>query len=510
MLDPVRAKARVIAVTAASFVGGLLIASGLEWTTGIEASSVFQTPPAPQEVRPMAELSEAFISISESVTPAVVAIRTERPAQTARSGMPEDLPESWRRFFQIPPNQDPQPQRAGGTGFIISADGHILTNNHVVADATSITVVTMDRREYPAELVGRDPTTDIAVIRIPAQNLPQVRIGDPNSTRVGEWVLAIGNPLALDFTVTAGIVSAKNRTINIIRQSISDEDIRNFAVESFIQTDAAINPGNSGGPLVNIRGEVIGVNTAIASNTGLSQGYGFAVPIDLARHVADDLIRYGRWRRAVLGVEINEVSVEDAEVFRLPSVAGAVVQRFSTPNTPAERAGLAQGDVIVGVNGQPVTHVNQLQRMIATQRPGDRVTLDVIRYGDRRAVQAQLIEAPSNGVAAASPAPALREAPATEGRLGIRAVPLTPEAARTLGFAAAGGVVIEEVSRYGPIGERFPQARGFKIALVDGTPITDLPQFERLIREKPAGSVVSLQLQAPDGVQRIVNVRLRS
>jgi serine protease Do len=511
MLDPVRAKAKVIGVVAASFVGGVLLASGMEWTAGTQAASFLQVGPTATEVRPLAELSQSFISISESVTPAVVSIRTERSAATTRARgpqVPEDVPEPLRRFFEMPvPPQTPQ--RAGGTGFIISEDGYIVTNNHVVADADMITVVMMDRREFRAELVGRDPMTDIAVIRIPGRGFPTVRLGDPQDIRVGEWVLAIGNPLGLDFTVTAGIISAKDRSINILERGIGAEN-RGMTVEAFIQTDAAINPGNSGGPLVNIRGEVIGVNTAIASETGLSAGYGFAVPIDLARHVADDLIRYGRWRRAVLGVSIEEVTIEDVEVFRLPSIGGALVQGFSQTGSPAQRAGMQAGDVIVAVDGQPVRQRNELQRMIASRSPGDRVNIDVVRYGDRVTLPVQLTEAQL----AAAPAPAQpnREAagrePVSEGRLGVRVAPLNQERAQALGFGSAGGVVVEEINAAGALAQRAPFARGYKIARIDAAEIADVAQFERVMRDKQPGSVVSVVIEDPQGTQRIVNVRL--
>ncbi len=503
MLDPLRAKARFIGVTAASFVGGVLLASGLEWTTGIEAAAL-QGIPAPQEVKALADLSESFISISESVTPAVVSIRTERIG-VARPGL-ERLPDELRPFFNLPSDGQPRTVRSGGTGFIIRADGHILTNNHVVADASVITVVTMDRREYTAQVVGRDPLTDVAVIKIDGNNLPHVRIGDPNTTRVGEWVVAIGNPLGLDFTVTAGIVSAKNRSIGIIGDNISDAAQRGLVVESFIQTDAAINPGNSGGPLVNIRGEVIGVNTAIASNGGTYEGYGFAVPIDLASQVAEDIIRYGRWRRAVLGVSIDEVTIEDYEVFQLPYVGGALVQDFGT-NSMAERAGLRRGDVIIGVNGTDVRHVNELQRLIASHRPGDQVALDIVRMGDHQRIQVRLVESDSPPVLAATAPAALRE-DAVENRIGASVVDLTPELARRLGYSESGGAVIESVSRYGPLGERFPGS-GFRIVSVDGTEITSADHFVRVIRAKNAGSVASLVLADPEGIPRIVNVRLR-
>jgi len=509
MLDPVRTKAKVIGVTAASFLGGVLLASGLEWTAGSHASTIFQAGPSPREVQPIADLSEAFISIAESVTPAVVSIRTERAARQARNSAPQDVPEPFRQFFQIPPGGQAPPREAGGTGFLISEDGYILTNNHVVQGADQITVVMLDRREFRAQVVGRDPTTDVAVIRIEGRGLPVVRMGDPHQTRVGEWVLAIGNPLGLDFTVTAGIVSAKGRDIRIIGQSLrGEEQLAGYAVEAFIQTDAAINPGNSGGPLVNIRGEVVGVNSAIASETGLSQGYGFAIPIDLAGRVAEDLIRYGRVRRPILGVSIHDVTVEDAEVFGVPTVGGAVIQDFSMPNSPAERAGVLQGDVVVGVNGIAVTRINELQRIIASQRPGDRVTLDLVRYGERITLQVPLAEAPSSADQAAAATSAPIRAPASEGRLGVRVSPLNPERAQALGFASVGGVVIEELEQFGPLARRAPDLQGWRVLRVDGQAVNEVAQFERVVRDKAPGSVVSLVVQRADGTERIVNVRI--
>jgi serine protease Do len=506
MLDPVRAKARLIAFAGAAFVGGVALASAMEWTAGSHAMAFLQAEePSSQEVRPVAELSEAFVAISESVTPSVVNIRTERTSRAGRRGQ-----DAWRRFFDIPEGGGevpPVPQEAGGTGFLIGSDGHIMTNNHVVEGADRITVILRDRREYPATIVGLDPTTDIAVIRIEGNGLPAVRFGNPEATRVGEWVLAVGNPLGLDFTVTAGIVSAKGRPLPIIRETLQrqGQETAQLAIESFIQTDAAINPGNSGGPLVNLRGEVIGVNSAIASSSGFSEGYGFAIPIDLANRVGEDLIRYGRVRRPILGVQINDVTVEDAEVFGLPTVAGAVVQSFSSDASPARQAGIRQGDVIVAVNGQGVGQVNELQRRIAARRPGDRVTLDIVRYGERSQVEVRLAEAEAPAVAAA-PQPAA--APPTAGRLGIRVAPLSAERARELGYAQPGGVVVEEVERFGPVGRRGFRA-GWKVLELDRQEIRDVQQFERLIRAKPAGSVASLTLESPDGQRQLLNIRVQ-
>src|SRR5690606_14965002 len=209
-----------------------------------------------------------------------------------------------------------------GSGFIISRDGYVLTNNHVVESANRVTVTLTDNREFEAEVVGRDPNTDVAVLKIDAQDLPAVRLGDSDGLEVGDWVLALGYPMSLGETVTAGIVSAKGRSIGIMQKN----DGASAPLEHFIQTDAAINPGNSGGPLINLSGEVVGINSAIAAATGSYSGYGFAVPIQLAKRVADDLIRYGAVHRPRLGVMIGDVTPADVEVFRLPGSSGAVVK----------------------------------------------------------------------------------------------------------------------------------------------------------------------------------------
>lgn len=507
MLDPVRAKARLIGYTAAAFVGGLLLASGMEWTTGSHAATLFQVgTPSITEVRPVAELSEAFVAISESVTPAVVNIRTETTQRVP--AMHPQVPEPFREFFRGQPQPGQSvPLQGEGTGFLISPDGYIMTNNHVVEGAEQITVILQDRREFPATIVGRDPTTDVAVIRIEGSGFPAVRLGDPQATKVGEWVLAIGNPLGLDFTVTAGIVSAKGRPLPIIRSTLSQQGFEQptQAIETFIQTDAAINRGNSGGPLVNLRGEVIGVNSAIASESGLSEGYGFAIPIDLAQRVADDLIRYGRVRRAILGVNVTPVTPEDQEVFGLPAIAGAVVQGFSGDASPAAQAGLERGDVIVAVDGEPIDQSNQLQRTIASRRPGDRVRVDVIRYGERKQFVVRLGEAPTPTVATRD-GPAAEAAPA--GRLGVRVAPLTAEDARRLEYREPGGVYIAEMERFGALARQAGDFRNWKVVRVDRQPIETVEDFDRVVRGKSPGEVISLDLESPRGDRSIVNVRI--
>ncbi|HEX2095322.1 MAG TPA: trypsin-like peptidase domain-containing protein [Longimicrobiaceae bacterium] len=509
MLDPVRAKAKLVAFTAAAFAGGVLLASGLEWTTGSHAATLLQTAPSRAEIQPVADMSQAFISIAESVTPAVVSIETERRGGSRRGGgrqIPEELREFFP-FFDIPEGGRQIPQLSGGSGFIIAADGYIMTNNHVVENATEIDVVLQDNRRLKARLVGADPLTDVAVIKVEGNGFPTVRIGRSEGARIGEWVLAIGNPLDLGTTVTSGIISAKGRSLGIIGQTAQS----NWAIEDFIQTDAAINPGNSGGPLVNLRGEVIGINSVIASRTGYYSGYGFAIPIDLARRIGEDLIRFGRVRRAALGVSVREVTPDDAEVYRLERITGVLVNDFEA-NSPARRAGVRQGDVIVAVNGQPVQTTGELQRRVTANRPGETVTLDVIRTGERRQIRVELIEAPvgQQGATAGRSQPRGEEAESGEvstRKLGIQVAPLTADLARQYEFRRGGGVVITRVEPYGVLGRRGIPA-GFKIVSADGQPINDVGTLQRIVEAKRPNEVISLTLENPQGQQSIVNVRL--
>ena len=370
---------------AAAFGGGVLFASALDWTRQAGAQSGMQIGRG----GPQADVSGGFARTAERVTPAVVSIQAERdprqraplprhPGGTAPPGFDEFL----RQFQQ----QQQEPVQADGSGFIVSRDGYILTNNHVVGDADRVTVSLTDHRTFKARVVGGDPTTDVAVIKIDGRDLPTTVMGEDSTTRVGDWVMAVGNPLGLDFTVTAGIVSAKGRSGRDLPGLLDGGAAGpTYSISDFLQTDAAINPGNSGGPLVNTRGEVIGINSAIASRTGFYSGYGFAIPISLARTVMDDLIKHGRVRAPVLGVAINEVSPEDAKVAGLQRIEGVLVSGFNPPEgSPAEKAGLEPGDVIVGADGRPVDRVSTLQRIVRTHEPGETVAVDVMRFGERR------------------------------------------------------------------------------------------------------------------------------
>jgi serine protease Do len=449
------ARARFTASVVVAFSCGLIFASGLDFTRFGWAQQKVPPKPSAQAIQPLVETGNAFEAIAEHVTPAVVSIQAERlnrprtntRQQTPRGQRSPGLEEFFRQFEF--PDRD-TPQEASGTGFIVSNDGYILTNNHVVADFDRVTVHLLDNRVFPARVVGRDPTTDVAVLKVEAKDLPTVQIGNDEQTRVGQWVVAIGNPLGLEFTVTAGIVSAKGRTLaGLLRER--------YAIHDFLQTDAAINPGNSGGPLVNIRGEVIGINSAIASSTGYYAGYGFAIPITLAKQVMDDIIQYGRVRRAVLGINIDEVSPNDAKVAGLSEIKGVKVSGFDpVDDSPAKRAGMEVGDIIVSANGQAVDRVSTLQRVIRGFKPGDVVPIDAMRFGERKTFRVKLgepqVERTDDVASLDDSAPARPDVSRNYDKLGISVAPVTNEIAADASIPAQyrTGVVVTDVSATGP------------------------------------------------------------
>src|SRR5438128_4325195 len=373
-------------LVAIAFVFGLAFASTLNLPKKSGAAETLVVPPPSSEAAPAVpqlsapalksagDFQDAFVAVAEHVKPSVVFIRSQH---VERADDNQRLPPGFQDFF---PNlrRRPQVEQGSGSGFIVSADGYILTNNHVVAGADKVTVRLYDKREFTAKVVGTDPNTDVAVIKIDARSLPTVGFGNSDSTRVGEWALAIGNPLgeAFAFTVTAGIISAKGRLLAGLQQT-------RYSIQDFIQTDAPINPGNSGGPLVNIRGQVVGINSAIASETGFYAGYGFAIPINLARTVMDQLVKTGHVERAVMGVSIHDARQEDADAVGLKQIAGVVVNSYTNDDSPAKAAGVQPGDVIVSVNGQPTRTRAQFRDALRKVKPGDVVTLQVLsRSGD--------------------------------------------------------------------------------------------------------------------------------
>lgn len=321
-----------------------------------------------------------FVYAAKAATPGVVHIRSKYTSAPASN---DQFDQYFRDFFGDRGQRGPS--GSSGSGVIISDNGYIVTNNHVVDNASEVEVLLNDNRSFTAKIVGTDPTTDLALLKIDANNLPMLKFGSSDHINVGEWVLAIGNPFEFRSTVTAGIVSATGRNINILR----DPSNRNLQIESFIQTDAAVNPGNSGGALVNLRGELVGINTAIATQTGMYSGYSFAVPTTLVKKVMDDLKEFGVVQRALLGVNITDVTAQIAEARGLNVLKGISIENVN-PNTGAEDAGLQKGDVIVAIDGKAVETVAKLQEKIAVKRPGDQVDVTYIRDGKESNVRVTL------------------------------------------------------------------------------------------------------------------------
>ena len=327
-----------------------------------------------------------FVAVSEASTPAVVHIKTTIGAAEVSSnkgGQRNPFEDFFGEGFGFEmPRRGPQ--QASGSGVIFSEDGYIVTNNHVVANADKIEVVLNDKRSFVADLVGVDPSTDLAVLKLDEDNLPFLPFGNSNEVKVGEWVVAVGNPFNLTSTVTAGIISAKGRNIDLLRTQDNQ-----YAIENFIQTDAAVNPGNSGGALVNTSGQLIGINTAIASKTGSYAGYSFAVPINIAKKVINDLLKYGEVKRALLGVQIGDVTSQLAEEKGLSSLKGVYVAGVMDEGA-GKKAGIKTDDVILKINEKEVNSSSQLQEVVGSYHPGDKVNILLRRNGKEKTVEATL------------------------------------------------------------------------------------------------------------------------
>ncbi len=493
-----------------AFALGLAFASAFRLPSRGEAAvrSVLQDTSRPIPMAKAAvDLGDAFANVADHVKPAVVFIKSERRERMSN----RRVPPGFENFFP----QRPQVEQGSGSGFIVSQDGYILTNNHVVQGADRVTVRLYDNREFIATTIGTDPNTDIAVIRIQTSGLPTVRLGDADSTKIGNWVLAIGNPLgeAFTFTVTAGIVSAKGRGLQGLNAG-------GLAIQDFIQTDAAINPGNSGGPLVNVRGEVIGINAAIASETGYYSGYGFAIPINIAKTVMTQLIATGHVERSVIGVSVLPVRQEDAEDVKLSDIKGAVVQGFTTDNAPAKLAGLQEGDVIIAIDGQPVESVAQLQQRVGFKKPGETVQVTVARKGGaRKTIPVTLTAAPggaSETADAADERPSRDSAP-SEQALGISVEPLSQEDARDAQLSSVirsgGGLVVTQVSPDGPAYERLADAStgGPDIILrVNGQATRTRAELHRAVASTRTGEILMLTVLSRTGEgwqPRVVRLR---
>ena len=466
----------VAGVISGATLGGYIAQNTMTPYNAVAAGAPGAAPVA--AVQPGARVAVPdFTSIVEENGAAVVNVSVVgKSNKTAGMAMPEMDPSNpFYEFFkqfrgQMPQNQTPV--QGLGSGFIVRADGIILTNAHVVADATTVTVKLTDKREYKAKVLGIDKPSDVAVIKIEATNLPVVKIDRNDDVKVGEWVLAIGSPYGFDNTVTSGIVSAKARALP------GDTYV------PFIQTDVAVNPGNSGGPLFNMKGEVIGINSQIYSRSGGYQGLSFAVPIDVALKVQDQLLQNGRVTRGRLGVGIQDVNQALAESFGLKKTAGALVSSVEK-DSPAAKAGIEPGDVIVRYNGADVNTSAQLPVLVSNTKPGEVAKLDIVRKGDARTLNVTVGELKADKVAAAA------DSSAEQGRLGVAVRALSAEERQQAGIA--GGVVVQNATGAAATAGIQP---GDVILSVNNVPVKNVEQLRQLVAK--AGKRIALLVQRED------------
>ena len=449
-----------------------------------------------EDLQILRNTSLAFTKVAKEATPAVVFITIEKIVEFRPRYYMEDFfggDEFFERFFGQPSPRRNRPRReqetekrkvpAGqGSGFIISSDGYILTNRHVVAEADTVTVKfdeALNIEPKEAKVVGVDEESDVAVIKVDAKDLPTVKLGDSDKLEVGEWVIAIGNPFGLSHTVTAGIVSAKGR---------SGLGLANY--ENFIQTDAAINLGNSGGPLLNLDGKVIGINSAIFSRSGGNMGIGFAIPVNMAKYICDQIIEKGSVTRGYLGVSISDLTPEMAESFGVKGQKGVLVEE-ATKDGPAEKAGMKHGDIIIEVNGKTIDSANHLQQDIAKIAPDTKVKVTVLRDSEKKEFEVKLTSRPSDLAGAGE-----YDEDETAAKLGFSVENLTGELARRYGYAAeSSGIVVTEVEQYSQLA-RGGIREGALIKEVNGDKVENTKQFWKTLKE--AEGAVLLYIQQGD------------
>lgn len=434
-----------------------------------------------------------FIKITDKVAPAVVQITAIKVEKRRVPSMFDDSDDFWDRFFNIPRGRGREREyrsETRGTGFFISSDGYIMTNHHLVDKAENVTILTLEDKEYKAKIVGADSNTDIALLKVDDKDLIFAELGDSARLRVGEWVLAIGNPWGLEHTVTAGIVSAKGRQVT-----------GSLPLQDFIQTDAAINRGNSGGPLVNMKGEVVGITSMIYSPSGGNIGIGFAIPSNLAKKVVTQLKEKGKVVRGYLGIIPQPISEADKEYFKLKSKKGALVAQVE-PGTPADKAGLKQADVITEINGKPVKNDNDLRLKIYEIEPGTRVEIKVIREGKEKILTAKLIEFPTEETEVVS---------AASGKeLGMEYTTLTSRLSRRYGFRTEEGVIITEITRYSEADRRGLLA-GDIILEANRRRVSEASDLENIIKKLKPGDTLMLVIRRErdrDSVELIRTLRI--
>lgn len=437
----------------------------------------------------LSDLSKTFTKISKDATKSVVFVKSEYKNRGNNLCSPFDFfgDEFFKHFFGNPqkrPNINCPPQFSAGSAFIVSEDGYIMTNNHLVEDADKITIVLKDGKEHEAKLIGSDKRTDLAVLKIEASSLPFLKFGDSDKLEVGEWVLAIGNPLELKSTVTAGIVSAKGRV-----------NLRITDLEDFIQTDAAINPGNSGGPLMNLNSEVIGINTAIASSSGGYMGIGFAIPSNMAKHVMDEIIKNGSVERGYMGIVFQELNDDLASSFNLKKSQGILVAEV-IKNSPAEKAGIKQGDIILEYDKTKIKNMNCFKNAIASLPPGKMLSLKILRDGKERFIKIKLGTYPKD------------IAKKESSKLGIEVSELkniSPNILNQWGIRREeAGVVITHVKR-GSIAERAGLRHGMLILQINRKNVTSVEEFQKALKNQKDRILMLIRFQ---GVTRFVSIKM--
>lgn len=501
---------KMVSVALGAMVTGSLIAGAvLSLPQGVRTSDAYaqqvDTARAAQaNLQAANDLSVAFRNVSEAMRPSVVSVRSTKKArvmQGGRGGDFDDLPPQIRRFFEedgfgpfggMPRGNMQVPEQSGiGSGVIIDASGHILTNNHVVEGADLLRVRLSDGRDFEAKVIGTDPETDIAVLKIEAGEVQPAVLGDSDAMQVGDWVLAMGSPFELEQTVTAGIISAKNRVQGIVGRG------QFGGFEDFIQTDAAINPGNSGGPLVNLRGEVIGINTAIVSRSGGYNGIGFAIPTMLARFVVDSILETGSVRRGFLGAEGGAIPQEMMDKLQLSSRSGAYVERV-VPGQPADKGGLRGGDIVQSFNGRKVRDWFQFRNFIASQRPGATVDLEVLREGQLVKLKLTLGERTDELLAQ------MGGGEAAGVFLDARVQPLTADSAKQMGFdGIESGLLVTQVSRNSE--EESGLQAGDVITAAQGQPVKSLAELQQALQAaRSDGRALRLTVQRGAGQELVL------
>jgi len=455
---------------------------------------------APASLSPELQTNLDFVTIADKVGPAVVMIVSERVEKAKGFGFEDQMPfdDFWEKFFGRPQERQREQEyrsQAQGSGLILSEDGYLMTNYHIVESAVDVVVTALSGEEYKAKVIGTDPRTDLALLKIEAKGLPFAVLGDSGQLKVGEWVLAIGNPYGLEHSVTSGIVSAKGRQFGMGGNVPEYQD--------FIQTDAAINRGNSGGPLVNMKGEVVGITSNIFSPSGGSIGLGFAIPTNMSRKVVTQLKEKGRVIRGRIGVIIKAppLTEEDKDAFKLKDKNGALINEVEK-GSPAERAGLQQYDVVVEVNGEKVKDSNDLKLKIANIEPGKKVDIKVIRDGKEQTFTVTVEEL--------DPAETKVEAKSSDKDLGFTVRELTPTLARRYGLETQAGLIITQVKRYSEA-DRKGLAAGDIILEVNRKKVATVDELERMMTKFESGQAIILLVrreQDGDSIDRIVTLRV--